>query len=99
MWQVIQSACVSIAVVGAAIAYIYKAIKFAKKPADDVFDKLDNDNRRLNNLEKSFDYLTNSNSLILKILFIVLGELAVDNDKSGKIAKAQNDIQEFLINN
>ena len=99
MWDIIEHACISIAVVGAAITYIVKAYVSLKKPADDVKVKLDNDNKRLNKLENSFDYLTNSNGLILRVLFTVLGELAVDNDKSGKIAKAQGDIQDFLINN
>ena len=39
-WETIEHICISIAVVGAAVTYIYKAFKFAKKPADDINSKV-----------------------------------------------------------
>lgn len=96
-WEAIEHFCISIAVVGAALTYIYKGIRFAKKPADDVHDKLDNDNKRLKKLEDSFDFLTGASTLTMKTLLLVLDELKVNNDKEGHIKKAQQDIQNFIF--
>ena len=96
-WEAVQSICISIAVVGAAITYIYKGIMFAKKPSDDVNDKLDRDNKRLHRLEDQFDYLTGASTLTMKTLLLVLDELKVNNDKEGHIKKAQEDIHNFIF--
>ena len=96
-WEVIEHFCISVAVVGAAITYMYKGIKFAKKPSDDVNEKLDRDNKRLNKLEDSYDYVVGASTLIIKTFLLVLEELKVNNDKNGKIAEAQEEIHDFML--
>lgn len=102
-WETIEHICISIAVVGAAVTYIYKAFKFAKKPADDINskvnahkDRLDQQDEKIDKIDKTLDYLVNANNLVIRTLFTVLGELAVNNDQHGNCEKAQNEIQKFL---
>ena len=102
-WEAIEHFCISIAVVGAAIAYIYKAFKFVKKPADDVKDnikgnktKITEHDDKLKDIDETLQYLVNANNLVIRSLFTVLGELAENNDARGHIAKAQTEIQNFL---
>ena len=107
-WAVIKDICISIAVVGAAVAYIYKAFKFVKKPADDVKDnikgnqtKIIANENKIKDIDDTLQYLVNANNLVIRSLFTVLGELAVNNDSDGKIKKAQDEIHNFLtpVNN
>ena len=97
-WETIEHICISIAIVGAAITYIWKGIKFAKKPADDVASKLDNDNQRINKLMKDFDYIDAAIGVLLRSELAILGHLQTDNN-TGRMAAAEKEIQEFLINN
>ena len=102
-WEAIEHICISIAVVGAAVTYMYKAFKFAKKPSDDVKDnvrgnksKIDEQEQRLNDIDDKLDNLVTANNLVIRSLFTVLGELSTNNDANGHIAKAQKEIQDFL---
>ena len=102
-WETIEHICISIAVVGAAIAYIYKAFKFVKKPADDAKDTIQGNKDKIGEHEDKFkevnetlEYLKNANNLIIRSLFTVLGELSVNNDVNGNIKNAQSEIQKFL---
>ena len=96
-WEVIEHFCISVAVVGAAITYMYKGIKFAKKPSDDVNEKLDRDNKRLIKLEDHYDYVVGASTLTMKTLLLVLEELKVNNDTEGQIKKAQDEIHNFIF--
>ena len=97
-WEVIEHVCISIAVVGAAITYIYKGVKFAKKPADDVMEKLDRDNRRLNALEDEICYNSKAIKILMRSELALLGHISTGNS-SGEISKVEKEIQEFLISN
>ena len=79
--------------------WLIKIIKGLKKPSDDVHTMLDNDNNRLKALEGNYKYLVESNNLVIRTLFVILGELAVNNDGDGKIKQAQDKINDFLISN
>lgn len=98
-WQLVLSVCAGLVCIVTALEKIQDIIKRAKEPSKGVNEKLDNDNKRLNSLEETYDYLVKSNNLVIKTLFVILGELAINNDTDGKIKKAQDDINEFLINN
>lgn len=76
--------------------WLIKIIKGVKKPADDINSKVKDHDKKIDKLEKSLDYLVNANNLVIRTLFTVLGELAVNNDKNGNCKKAQNEIQKFL---
>ena len=95
-WDAVQSICVSIAVVGAAITYIYKGIKFAKKPSDDINEKLDNDNKRLKSLEGQYRYIVSSIGVLMRSNLVILRHLQTGNE-SGKMSKMEQELQNFLI--
>lgn len=97
-WETIEHICISIAIVGAALTYIWKGIKFAMKPADDVASKLDNDNQRINKLKKDVEYIDKAIGVLLRSELAILGHLQTDNN-TGRMAAAEKEIQEFLINN
>ena len=97
-WETVEHVCISIAIIGAALKYIWGGFKFAKKPADDIHSKLDNDNKRINKLRDDIDYMDKAIGILLRSELAILGHLQTDNN-SGKMAEAENEIQEFLINN
>ena len=96
-WNAIEHFCISIAVVGAAITYIYKGVKFAKKPSDDVNEKLDNDNKRLKALEGQYRYIVSAIGVLMRCDLVMLKHLQTGNN-SGKMAQAEKDLHDFLIN-
>ena len=106
-WQMILSGfvaiCVGFAAICVAVSWCIKIFKGIKKPADDINSKvkdhkerLDQQDEKIDKLDKTLDYLVNANNLVIRTLFTVLGELAVNNDQHGNCKKAQNEIQKFL---
>lgn len=106
-WQMIVSGilaiCGGFAVICVAVSWCIKIFKGIKKPADDINtkvkdhkDRLDQQEEKIDKIDKTLDYLVNANNLLIRTLFTVLGELAVNNDKNGNCQKAQKEIQEFL---
>lgn len=86
-----------------AAGWLIRIINGAKAPGLEIHKKLDTDKKRLDDhdeqigdLRDKLDYLVNSNNLIIRSLFTVLGELAVNNDADGKIKSVQDDIHKFL---
>ena len=102
MWAIIQQACVSVAVVGAAIAYIYKAIRFAKKPGDDINEKLQRDFDRINDLEDEKREIRNDMTYLKECLKLLLENDKVmlehmrTNNASGDIGKREKATFDFL---
>ena len=96
-WEMIEHVCISIAVVGAALTYIYKGMKFAKKPAEDVNAKLERDFKRINELEERQDYNCKSIKLLMRSEMAILKHLQSGNS-TGEMSKVEKDIKEFLLN-
>lgn len=102
-WDGFEHFCVTIAVVGAAVAYIYKALRFAKKPAD-VLEKrlghieecLDRDNKRIRLLEDSNETLMEFLTLIVKSTELELEHMETNN-ATGKLAAMRKDLNNFLV--
>lgn len=76
--------------------WLIKIIKAAKKPADDVREKLDNDNKRIKKLEDEMAYITDAISLLMRCDLAILGHMRTNNN-SGQMAKMEAEIQDFLI--
>ena len=106
-WQMILTGiltvCSGFAIICVAVSWCIKIFKGLKKPADDINgtfknhkDRLDKQDEKIDKLDKTLDYLVNANNLVIRTLFTVLGELAVNNDQHGNCKKAQNEIQKFL---
>lgn len=102
-WQLILSICGGFSAICLSIGYLIKIYKGLKKPGDDMKSNIksnkttiDQHADKFKSIDETLDYLVNANNLVIRSLFTVLGELSVNNDVNGHIAKAQNEIQEFL---
>lgn len=95
-WETIEHICISIAVIGAAITYIYKAFKFAKKPADDVHEKLKRDFDEIRKLRSESDWMRAATKIMIRSNLTILGHLS-DGNHTSEMARMEQEIQEFLI--
>lgn len=83
------------------VKYLKKEVKDAiaemlKDEFKSVDDKLDKDNRRLNDLEEQTKFLYKAISLLLQDDLAILEHLRTDN-ATGKMAKQEQKVQQFLI--
>ena len=62
----------------------------------DVDKKFENDNRRINDLEKQLGFILKAISLLLQDDLAILEHLRTDNN-TGKMAEQEQKVQEFLI--
>lgn len=97
-----------VAAVIAFIVALYGGVKYLKKELKDAITemlkdefesvdaKLDKDNRRLNDLEEQTKFLYKAISLLLQDDLAILEHLRTDN-ATGKMAKQEQKVQEFLI--
>ena len=67
-----------------------------KDQFDSTDKKLDNDNKRLNDLEKQTQFLYKAISLLLQDDLAILEHLRTDNN-TGKMAEQEKKVQDFLI--
>lgn len=99
-WQMIilgvVAVCGGFSTICVAVGWLIKIIKAVKKPADDVNEKLDNDNKRIKDLEKNFGYVLKAISLLLQDDLVILNHLRTDNN-TGEMAKQETKVQDFLI--
>ena len=76
--------------------WLIKIIKGLKKPADDVNTKLDNDNKRIKELEDQYKYISSAIGVLMRCDLVILGHLRTNNN-TGQMADMEKDIQDFLI--
>ena len=76
--------------------WLIKIIKGLKKPADDVNTKLDNDNKRIKDLEDQYKYISSAIGVLMRCDLVILGHLRTNNN-TGQMADMEKDIQDFLI--
>lgn len=67
-----------------------------KSQFDDVDKKLDNDNKRMNDLEKQTQFLYKAISLLLQDDLAILEHLRTNNS-TGKMKEQEQKVQDFLI--
>lgn len=96
LWQLFLAMCGSIATIAGAAAVIYSIYKKAKQPdteRDETLAKhselLDNDNRRLKELE-------DSNKIIMQSMLALMSH-AIDGNHTKDLEKARDDLQKYLI--
>ena len=97
----IAAAVVFIGGLYAGVKYLKKELKDAilemlKESFRDVDKKLDNDNKRINELEKQLGFILKAISLLLQDDLAILEHLRTDNN-TGKMAEQEQKVQEFLI--
>lgn len=109
MTEFIES--ITLGQVAAVIAFVvalYGGVKYLKKEVrdaitemlksqfEDVDKKLDNDNRRINDLEDQMKFMYKAISLLLQDDLAILEHLRTNNS-TGKMAEQEKLVQEFLI--
>ena len=102
---------ITLAQVAAVIAFIvalYGGVKYLKKELKDglaemmkdqfkaIDAKLDNDNRRIKDLEESNKFMYKAISLLLQDDLAILEHLRTNNS-TGKMAEQEQKVQQFLI--
>ena len=102
---------ITLAQIAAVIAFIvalYGGVKYLKKELKDgisemlkdqfkaIDSKLDNDNRRIKDLEESNKFMYKAISLLLQDDLAILEHLRTNNS-TGKMAEQEQKVQEFLI--
>ena len=97
-----------VAAVVAFVVALYGGVKYLKKEVKDaitemlkdqfksVDEKLDKDNRRLNELEEQTQFLYKAISLLLQDDLAILEHLRTNNS-TGKMAEQEQKVQDFLI--
>lgn len=97
-----------VAAVIAFVVALYGGVKYLKKEVrdaitemlksqfEDVDRKLDNDNKRLNDLEKQTQFLYKAISLLLQDDLAILEHLRTNNS-TGKMKEQEQKVQDFLI--
>jgi hypothetical protein len=97
----IAAAVVFIGGLYAGVKYLKKELKDAilemlKESFKDVDKKFDNDNKRINELEKQLGFILRAISLLLQDDLAILEHLRTDNN-TGKMAEQEQKVQDFLI--
>ena len=97
-----------VAAVVAFVVALYGEVKYLKKEVKDaitemlkdqfssVDQKLDKDNRRLNDLEEQTQFLYKAISILLQDDLAILEHLRTNNN-TGKMAEQEQKVQDFLI--
>lgn len=100
-WQTILlgflAICGGFTTVCVAVGWLIKLIKALKKPNTDINEKLDNDNKRIKELEDQLKYISSSIGVLMRCDLVILGHLRTNNN-TGQMSKMETEIQEFLIN-
>lgn len=103
LWQFFLAFLASIITMGGAGAVIYKVYNYFKKPTTERdstlnevknelkshAEKLDNDNRRLKELE-------DGNKVIMRSMLALMSH-AIDGNHTDELRKARDDMQEYLL--
>ena len=96
LWQMFLAMCGSIATIAGAATVIYMLYKKAKQPdtkRDETLEKhgklLDNDNKRLRELE-------DSNKIIMQSMLALMSH-AIDGNHTEDLKIARDDLQKYLI--
>lgn len=96
LWQLFLAMCGSIATIAGAAAVIYSIYKKVKQPdteRDETLERhgklLDNDNKRLKELE-------DSNKIIMQSMLALMSH-AIDGNHTEDLKQARDDLQKYLI--
>lgn len=91
---------------GGTLAFIQYLISRhdAKKDKKDeryesVMKKLDNDKKRIDDVDKDITYIKKTQTQILQCLLVILDELKKNNDVDGVIQETEKDLNSFILSN
>lgn len=96
MWSIVQLLCTGIITIGGAGAIIASVYRWSKNPDKERDEKLkkhgellDNDNKRLKELEES-------NKIIMQSMLALMSH-AIDGNHTEQLKKAKDELQNYLI--
>jgi hypothetical protein len=92
----ILAVCGGFSTICVAGGWLIKIIKSLKKPSEDIHDALDDDKKRIRELEKQLGFVLKAISLLLQDDLVILNHLRTDNN-TGEMSKQEAKVQEFLI--
>lgn len=106
-WQIVIAGflaiCVGFSSVCAAGGWLIKIIKGLKKPSDDTKNRLeavdkllDNDNKRIRELEDQLKYISSAIGVLMRCDLVILGHLRTNNN-TGQMTKMEKEITDFLV--
>ena len=106
-WQTVLlgflAVCGGFTTVCVAAGWFIKIVKGIKKPGDDVKNRLDaqdkkleNDNNRLRDLEDQYKYVSSAIGVLMRCDLVMLGHMRTNNN-TGQMANMEEEIQDFLI--
>lgn len=102
-WSVVQAGCAAVIMLGGTASIFVGLYRWAKKPDTDRDEKLkghdqklDNDNRRLNELEKHQAETDEALRILMKSMSALMSH-EIDGNHRDALIKARDDMQEYLI--
>jgi hypothetical protein len=103
LWNLIQVASAGVITIGGAGTIFVALYRWAKKPdvnRDEKLkghdEKLDKDNKRLNELEKKQAETEEATQIMMKSMLALMTH-AIDGNHVEELKKARDDMQEYLI--
>ena len=93
--DVLLKVCAGFTAICVAVGWLIKVIKAAAKPASDIKDKFDNDNKRIKKLEDESAYIMKAISILLRVDLAMLGHMKTNNN-TGQMEEAEKEIHDFL---
>lgn len=101
--QLFVTACAAFGTIAGAVVIVIKIVGYFKKPGKDRdedikrhSEMLDNDNKRLKELEESRKEQEETNKVIMKSLLAIMSH-AIDGNHTEQLKKAKADLEEYLI--
>lgn len=104
LWDIIQIGCAGVMTIGGAGAIFVALYRWAKKPdlnRDEKLkghdEKLDNDNRRIIDIERRMAANEQANEVTMRSILALMNN-AIDGDHVDDLKKARDDMNDFLFN-
>ena len=104
MWELVETGCVIITMLGGAGAIIVSVINWFRKPDITRDEKLkrhdellDNDNKRLKNLEERQAEMEKSQRLLLKGMEALMRH-AIDGNNKDQLQKESDNLHDYIFN-
>lgn len=88
--------CAGFSCVCVAGGWLIKIIKGIRKPSKDMHEMVTNNDNRIKDLESKIDYISSSIGVLMRSNLVILAHMRTNNE-TGKIAKMEAEITEFLI--
>ena len=103
LWNIIQVACAGVMTIGGAGAIFVALYRWAKKPdinRDEKLkehdNKLDNDFRRINELERKQAETEEALQILMQSMLALMTH-SIDGNHTDELKKARDDMHEYLI--